>query len=258
MKALLDNDVDNGRRARLARLGILAEPLGYPDGANRYQWEMSQPTSSVDPTGLQDRGGHMGKGGPFAPGGGGHGPTSSPGSKGGPGGSQSGTSGSQGAGSQGASTQPCPISSDDLDRIFAQSLLKAIDDLHLNQLASLLSRLNDDKWSVREKARQELQGLSDIDLEHLYRLSNTTTSDSTINSEQTRRDLEMAKMTPAQLQARLRQVEQEAADTPKCNLADKIFRQQLADKLRKALEKAEERLRRQIEDMGRGIAVAGG
>lgn len=52
MNVLLDNDVDNRRRERLSRLGILVEPLGYPDGVNRYEFASDDPIGEVDPTGL--------------------------------------------------------------------------------------------------------------------------------------------------------------------------------------------------------------
>lgn len=51
MDALLDNKVEDRRKGRLTRLGILVEPLGYPDGVNRYQFILSDPVGMVDPSG---------------------------------------------------------------------------------------------------------------------------------------------------------------------------------------------------------------
>lgn len=38
---------------RLTRMGLLAEPAGYVDGQNLYEYVTSNPATGTDPTGLQ-------------------------------------------------------------------------------------------------------------------------------------------------------------------------------------------------------------
>lgn len=46
-------NLDTLRKERMTRMGLLAEPAGYVDGTNLYEYVGSNPTASVDPFGLQ-------------------------------------------------------------------------------------------------------------------------------------------------------------------------------------------------------------
>lgn len=53
MNPLLENEVENRHIERLSRLGILFAPMGYVDGANRYEFVMDNPVGLLDPMGTE-------------------------------------------------------------------------------------------------------------------------------------------------------------------------------------------------------------